>query len=135
MVKINDGEPIELLTPLSEENRNADAHAFAALMKYTKEVDSNQRTVIMIQVENEVGVLRDSRDRSSIADEAYNGPVPQELMSYIEKNKDTFPTNLTSDQIKKSVVEQLKQQKMVNASQSWLVELNKNAQINYFVSY
>ena len=62
-VKINDGEPIELLTPLSEESRNADARAFAALMKYIKEVDSSQRTVIMIQVENEVGVLRDSRDR------------------------------------------------------------------------
>ena len=32
-VKINDGEPIELLTPIREENRNADARAFANLMK------------------------------------------------------------------------------------------------------
>src|SRR5664280_1925239 len=92
-VKINETETIELLTPLNEENRNADAHAFAALMKYIKEVDS-QRTVIMIQVENEVGVLRDSRDRSSLANEAYKGPVPQELMSYIEKNKDNLVPEL-----------------------------------------
>jgi hypothetical protein len=92
-VKINETETIELLTPLSEENRNADARAFAALMKYIKEVDS-QRTVIMIQVENEVGVLRDSRDRSSPANEAYIGPVPRELMSYIEKNKDNLVPEL-----------------------------------------
>jgi beta-galactosidase GanA len=85
-VKINNGEPIELLTPLSEENRDADARAFAALMKYIKEVDSSQRTVIMMQVENEVGVLLDSRDRSDAANEAYNRPVPKELLSYIEKN-------------------------------------------------
>jgi hypothetical protein len=93
-IKINEGEPIELLTPLSEENRNADARAFAALMKYIKEVDSNQRTVIMMQVENEVGVLLDSRDRSAFANEAYNGPVPQKLMSYIEKNKDNLVPEL-----------------------------------------
>jgi len=92
-VKINETETIELLTPLSEENRNADAHAFAALMKYIKKVD-RKRTVIMIQVENEVGVLRDSRDRSSLANEAYNGPVPKELMSYIEKNKDNLVPEL-----------------------------------------
>jgi len=95
VVQINDGEPIVLLTPLSEENRNADAHAFAAFMKYIKEVDSNQRTVIMIQVENEVGTLLDSRDRSAIGNEAYNGPVPQELMGYIEKNKDNLVPELS----------------------------------------
>ena len=93
-VKINDGEPIELLSPLSEENRNADAHAFAALMKYIKEVDSSRRTVIMIQVENEVGTLLDSRDRSVLANDAYKGPVPEKLMSYIEKNKDNLVPEL-----------------------------------------
>ena len=93
-VKINDGEPIELLTPISEESRNADARAFAALMKYIKEVDSSQRTVIMIQVENEVGVLRDSRDRSALANEAYNGPVPQKLMSYIKNKKENLVPEL-----------------------------------------
>jgi len=93
-VKINGGEPIELLSPLSEENRNADARAFANLMKYIKEVDSSQRTVIMIQVENEVGVLRDSRDRSAAANEAYKGPVPKELMSYIEKHRDNLVPEL-----------------------------------------
>lgn len=95
-IKINDNEPIELLTPLSDENRNADARAFAALMKYIKEADSRHRTVIMMQVENEVGVLLDSRDRSAIANKAYNGPVPQELMSYIEKNQGNLVPELSN---------------------------------------
>jgi beta-galactosidase GanA len=81
-IKINDTETIELLSPLSDENRNADARAFASLMKYIKKVDC-KRTVIMMQVENEAGVLRDTRDRSAIANVAYSGPVPQKLMSYI----------------------------------------------------
>lgn len=59
----------------------------------------------------------------------------KEIADYIEKNKDTLPTNLTADEIKKSVEEQLKQQKLASASQSWLEELNKNAKINYFVNY
>lgn len=53
-----------------------------------------ERTVIMMQVENEVGILLDSRDRSAIADKAYEGPVPQELLSYIEKNKDNLVPEL-----------------------------------------
>lgn len=59
----------------------------------------------------------------------------KEIADYIEKNKDMLPTNSTPDETKKSVGEQLKQQKMASASQSWLEELAKNAKINYFVSY
>ena len=32
----------------------------------------------MMQVENEVGVLRDSRDRSEPANKAFAGPVPND---------------------------------------------------------
>jgi len=59
----------------------------------------------------------------------------KEIADYIEKNKDTFPAGMKEDEIKKSVTEQLKQQKLGSASQAWLAELNKNAKINYFVSY
>jgi hypothetical protein len=70
--------------------RDADARAFAALMRHIKEVDGQQHTVIMMQVENEVGVLGDSRDRSPAADKAFAGPVPKDLMDYLQKNKDTL---------------------------------------------
>ena len=50
------GVDIELLSPFSDANRDADARAFAALMRHIKAVDGQQHTVIMIQVENEVGM-------------------------------------------------------------------------------
>src|SRR5208283_1903668 len=46
--------------------------------------------VIMIQVENEVGMLGDSRDRSPAANQAYSGPVQKELMDYLQQHKDTL---------------------------------------------
>ena len=42
----------KILTPFSEENRNADARAFA-LTKHLQETDAREQTVVMIQVENE----------------------------------------------------------------------------------
>jgi len=61
-----------------------------ALMRHIREVDSDRHTVVMMQVENEVGVLRDSRDRSAAATEAFAGPVPGELMDYLQRHKDTL---------------------------------------------
>jgi hypothetical protein len=71
---------------LSRNNLEADARAFAALMRHTRDVDRSHR-VIMVQVENEVGVLGDSRDRSPEANLAFAQPVPQELMDYLAKHK------------------------------------------------
>ncbi len=59
----------------------------------------------------------------------------KEISDYITANKDTLPTDSTPDQIKKTVEEQLKQQKLGSASQAWLTDLQKNAKINYFVNY
>jgi hypothetical protein len=82
--------PVELLSTLSDATRDADAAAFAALMRHIKEVDGTQHTVLMMQVENEVGVLRDTRDRSPAANRAFAGPVPAELMNYLVAHKDNL---------------------------------------------
>jgi hypothetical protein len=82
--------PLELLSTFGDATRDADAAAFAALMHHIKEVDGTQHTVVMMQVENEVGVLRDSRDRSPAANRAFAGPVPAELMNYLEAHKGTL---------------------------------------------
>jgi hypothetical protein len=84
------GKTVELLTPLSDANRDADARAFAALMRHVREVDGREHTVIMIQIENEVGMDGDSRDHSPAADQAYAGPVPQELMDCLQQRKDAL---------------------------------------------
>ncbi len=85
---------IELLSTLSDANRDADAHAFAALMRHIKEVDGREHTVVMIQVENEVGMAGDSRDRSPLANKAFEGPVPKELMDYLQAHKDALVPEL-----------------------------------------
>ncbi|HEV2654903.1 MAG TPA: DUF5597 domain-containing protein [Ktedonobacteraceae bacterium] len=79
-VKIKNGQTIEVLSTLAEANWQADARAFAALMRHIREVDSDHHTVIMVQVENEVGVLGDSRDRSDMANSAFAASVPQTLI-------------------------------------------------------
>src|SRR5450755_792064 len=84
--QIRGGKTIEVLSTLSQNNVQAGARAFAALMRHTREVDRTHR-VIMVQVENEVGVLGDARDRSPAADEAFAKPVPKDLMDYLTKHK------------------------------------------------
>lgn len=70
--------------------RDADARAFAALMRHIKEVDGHEHTSIMVQVENEVGMAGDSRDRSPGADKAFAAPAPRELMDYLQQHKATL---------------------------------------------
>lgn len=84
------GNPVEILSPLGNQTRDADARAFAAVMRHIRQADGTAHTVLMMQVENEVGVLGDSRDRSLAANQAFDGPVPQKLMSYIERNRDAL---------------------------------------------
>ncbi len=79
---------MEILSPFSKENVEADARAFAAFMRHLREVDANDHTAIMVQVENEIGMIPDSRDRSSIANELFNQPVPADLMNYLLQHKD-----------------------------------------------
>ena len=85
---------IELLSPFGDATRDADARAYAAMMRHIKAVDGREHTVIMIQVENEVGMQGDTRDRSPLANKAFEGPVPKDLMDYLEQHKDTLSPEL-----------------------------------------
>jgi hypothetical protein len=64
----------------------ADAAAFVRLTAHLAATDP-QHTVIAIQVENETGLLGDSRDRSPAAEAAWNAPVPKPLLDYLERNE------------------------------------------------
>jgi beta-galactosidase GanA len=90
LVQDEKGKGLPTLSTLSDTTRDADARAFAALMKHIREVDGDAHTVIMMQVENETGVLGPSRDRSPAANKAFAGPVPKEFMDYLQKNKNTL---------------------------------------------
>ena len=76
-----DGRPIEILSPFCEENVQADARAFAALMRHLAEVDGREQTVVLVQVENEVGMLEEAADRSSAARAAFAENVPASLLA------------------------------------------------------
>jgi hypothetical protein len=92
-VQDKDRKGLETLSTLSAANRDADSRALAALMRHIKQVDT-RHTVIMMQVENEVGVLGDSRDRCEAANQAFAGSVPKELLDYIASHKDTLHADL-----------------------------------------
>ncbi len=87
---LKNGKSVEVLTTLSQANLDADTRAYTAFMRHLKEADTGRRTVLMIQLENEVGLIGDSRDRSAAAEAAFARPVPPELMDYLQKNKLTL---------------------------------------------
>lgn len=80
--------PEEIITPFSKDALQADTKAFSVLMRHIKETDSKLHTVLMVQVENEIGMLPDARDHSKLADEAFNRPVPTKLISWLNSHKD-----------------------------------------------
>ena len=84
-----DGIPLEILTPLGAQTMQADARAFAALMRHVKETDAAQQTVLMIQVENEIGFLGvGGRDRSDAANRLFDGEVPAALVQALQANRE-----------------------------------------------
>jgi hypothetical protein len=83
---LENGKTLEMLSPFSEENRQADAKAYTALMQHLKEVD-RQHTVIMTQVENEPGCFENYRDLSPAAVKAWQSAVPDDMVNYLKTNK------------------------------------------------
>ena len=82
----------DILTPLSEANREADATAITRLMRHLKQADARKHTVVMVQVQNEVGIMPEPRDLSPEGDAAFASPVPQELMQYLAKHEKQLVT-------------------------------------------
>jgi len=80
-----------------EQTNKADLTAFATLMRHLKHVDGEDHTVIMVQVENEIGLLGDSRDGSPGADKAFLEPVPDDLIEFIKSNWVTLHSDLQSN--------------------------------------
>jgi beta-galactosidase GanA len=89
-----DGTPQEMLSPFSAANRDADARAFAALLKHLRETDGTRHTVVMVQVENEIGMIPTARDHSAAADRAFASAVPAELTSYLAAHADELAAEL-----------------------------------------
>lgn len=87
-IKDDKNKSHEILTPFSEENLQADLKAFQKLMSHIKDFDQKEQTVIMVQVENEIGMLPTARDYHPLANEAFKKEVPKEFIQYLQKNKE-----------------------------------------------
>lgn len=72
------GKPLEILCAFSGEVLNADLSAFNAMLDHLKAFDRNH-TVVMIQIENEIGMLESARDHSAAAEKEYSKGVPKPL--------------------------------------------------------
>ena len=82
--------PYSTLSYLCDNTCEADKKAFVALMEHLKQVDSEENTVVMIQVENESGLMNAAREKSPQADSLFAAPVPQEFVDYMRNHTDTM---------------------------------------------
>jgi beta-galactosidase GanA len=85
-----DGEPIDVLSPLSQKTLAADKAAFTALMRHLKQIDSERHTILAIQIENESGNIGSVRDYSAEANGKFSGPVPADLLAAAHKQPGTW---------------------------------------------
>ncbi len=90
------GDRYPILSTFSDAACQADAAAFAALMHHIAQVEAAhpRKTVLMMQVENEVGLGGGTRDHSPQANQAFAGPVPREVLSYLREHKDALAPEL-----------------------------------------
>lgn len=89
------GKPLEILSAFDGNVLDSDRKAFNATLDYLVEKD-NGKTVAMLQIENEIGMLESARDHSELANESYRMGIPEELAPILEL-KPGSPWNLTSE--------------------------------------
>lgn len=80
------GKPLEIASAFSPAVLEADRRAFGAWLRHVAATDT-AGTVIMVQIENEIGMLEDARDHSPEAEAEYAGGVPAELTRHLSDNR------------------------------------------------
>jgi hypothetical protein len=85
-----DGEPIDVLSASSRSNLDADKAAFVALMRHLKSLDGVEHTVLLVQVENESGIIGSPRDFSPESNKEFAGQVPADMLAAARKQPGTW---------------------------------------------
>ena len=81
----SEGVPVEEASSLSKNVLEADKRAFCHVMAYLRDHDALEQTVIMVQVENEIGMIEVPRDYSADATRLYQSAVPKQLTDYLKR--------------------------------------------------
>jgi beta-galactosidase GanA len=84
-VQLENGRSVEILSSFVPATLEADSRAFAALLRHLKQIDAEQSTVLMVQVENEIGMLPVAREHGTLADKAFAEAVPKVLIQRLTK--------------------------------------------------
>src|ERR1039457_805438 len=84
------GQAVDSPSPFAAASLEADKTAFTAFMRHLKSADP-ERTVIMVQVENEAGTWGTLRDYSSTAQKLFEASVPPEVLTAMQL-KTTSPS-------------------------------------------
>ncbi len=82
-----EGKPVEEASSLSKNVLEADKRAFCRIMAYLRDYDAHEQTVIMVQVENEIGMIEVPRDYSADATRMYQSAVPRQLTDYLKSHQ------------------------------------------------
>jgi hypothetical protein len=110
------------LSLFSPEGHKADAKAFGRLMQHLRDFDASHSTVLMVQVENESGLLGDSRDGSSMADKVFHGAVPAEFVEFLSSNWDRLHPDMRHHNLARFNPQQQQQEQQPSTgdgSDSW----------------
>lgn len=91
-----DGTTLNSLSPIHRETLEADKKAYVALLTHLKKVD-RKHTVIMVQVQNEVGTYGAARDYSPAAEKLFQQPVPEALRAQLNLPEGNWPQVFGSD--------------------------------------
>lgn len=83
------GMKTKILSMFKSDILSVEINAFKTFMKFIKDFDEKEQTVLAIQVENEVGILGPTRDFRKEAGEAYKGHINEDLIENIKINSTT----------------------------------------------
>ncbi|WP_240320725.1 DUF5597 domain-containing protein [Sphingomonas crusticola] len=88
--RLPNGQSVDILSAFAPATLEADRRAFAAMLGHIRQVDDRHNTVLMVQVENEIGMLPAARDYGPSAEKAFGAPVPAELTAYLTGHRATL---------------------------------------------
>ena len=95
--QLPNGQGLDILSAFAAATRDADKQAFCALLAHLAKVDGHNETVVMIQVENEIGMLPVARDYGAAATQAFHESVPAGLIGGLAQ-----PTRFAATAVGKS---------------------------------
>jgi len=87
--QLPNGSGLDILSAFAPATRDADSRAFSALLAHLQEVDGAKNTVLMVQVENEIGMLPVAREYGEAAERSFHDAVPEELVRAISSSTAT----------------------------------------------